>query len=166
MLTFNALRKVNMARCEEVFHSINDWSPTDWACALAGEAGKTCNAVKKLRRHSDGTNTTKDPQTTQACINSIAEELADTIIYADLLAARLGIDLGKAVCDKFNKVSIIRGASQRLEGYNELNQHKDIKIRCPHCGSHKYILDGDWDEAGNKIAEYRTCLDCGHSGPV
>lgn len=36
------------------------------------------------------------------------------IIYADLLAARLGIDLSVAVADKFNIVSELRGASERL----------------------------------------------------
>ena len=73
--------------------------------ALAGECGEMCNAVKKLRRLEDGTNTAKDPQTPEAAIAAVADELADTIIYADLLAARLGINLGEAVRSKFNQVS-------------------------------------------------------------
>lgn len=104
-LTFSELRTANVARCEEVFHPLAAWSPTDWACAMAGECGEACNAVKKLRRHADGTNTTKDPQTVEDCVAVIGHELADLIIYADLLAARLGIDLGAVVQQKFNVVS-------------------------------------------------------------
>ena len=100
-LTFNGLRKANVVRCESVFHLLNCWSPSEWACALAGEAGETCNAVKTLNR-GDGT------------VEAIAAELADTVIYADLLAARLGIDLGAAVRAKFNEVSEKRGSTVRL----------------------------------------------------
>ena len=113
-LTFDALRAQNVARCVSVFHPLEDWTPSDWACAMAGESGEACNAVKKLRRHQDGTNTDKDPVTEEDCIAAIAKELADTVIYADLLAARLGIDLGEAVRQKFNAVSEKRGAPQRL----------------------------------------------------
>jgi NTP pyrophosphatase (non-canonical NTP hydrolase) len=81
---------------------------------MAGEAGEACNAVKKLRRHADGMNTAEDPATEAECVAAIAVELADTVIYADLLAARLGIDLGDAVREKFNTVSVLRGADERL----------------------------------------------------
>lgn len=114
MLTFEELRQQNVSRVESVFHPLASWTPTDWACAMAGEAGEACNAVKKLRRHADGTNTAKDPATAAECIEAIAVELADTVIYADLLAARLGIDLGDAVRAKFNCVSVLRGAVERL----------------------------------------------------
>jgi NTP pyrophosphatase (non-canonical NTP hydrolase) len=70
-----------------------DWSPTDWACAVAGECGEVCNEIKKLRRGKD------------VPMDVIGDELADTIIYADLLAARLGIDLSEAIVRKFNAVS-------------------------------------------------------------
>lgn len=113
-LDLNDLRAANVKRCEEVFHPICDWSPTDWACAMAGEQGEVCNAVKKLRRLADGTNTKKDPQTEEECINLIADELADTIIYADLLAARLQINLAEAVRAKFNVVSERMQSSVRL----------------------------------------------------
>lgn len=104
-MNLNELRIANVTRCEQVFHPLAHWTPTDWACAMAGEAGEACNAVKKLRRLADGTNTAKDPQTEAEAIEAIAGELADTIIYADLLAARLNIDLAEAIRDKFNEVS-------------------------------------------------------------
>lgn len=45
------------------------------------------------------------PLNADEIISAIADEIADTVIYADLLAARRGIDLGNAVITKFNTVS-------------------------------------------------------------
>jgi len=96
-LTFDGLREKNVARCEQVFHALDHWSPTDWACALAGEVGEACNVAKKMRRGDKGEFT-----------KALAKELADVVIYADLLAARMGIDLGEEVVKKFNEVSLKR----------------------------------------------------------
>ncbi len=96
-LTFDVLREKNVARCEQVFHPLDSWSPTDWACAMAGEAGEACNIMKKMRRGDEGNFT-----------EALAKELADVVIYADLLAARMGIDLGEEVLRKFNEVSLER----------------------------------------------------------
>lgn len=92
-LTFAALRAANVKRCHECFHPLPDWSPLEWAGAMAGEAGEAANLCKKVRRLEE-----VDPA-------KIGEEIADTIIYADLLAARLGINLEDAVRRKFNAVS-------------------------------------------------------------
>lgn len=104
-MEINELSKANKERCEEVFHSINSWSPADWACALAGEVGECCNIVKKLKRLETNTNTSKDPQTKSEAIKLIGKEIADTIIYADLLATRLGLNLEIEIKNKFNEVS-------------------------------------------------------------
>jgi len=113
-LNFDQLRLANVQRCEEVFHPLHDWSPTDWATALAGEAGETCNEVKKLRR-LDGADASIDtPEERERLRVAIGKEIADLIIYADLLAARLNIDLSDAVAGKFNEVSIKRGSAVRL----------------------------------------------------
>lgn len=104
-MTFDTLRAANIKRNEQVFRPLKEWSPADWACAVAGEAGEVCNAVQKIRRLKDGTNATKDPSGEEECIKAVAGELADMIIFGDLLAARLGIDLGRAVERKFNEVS-------------------------------------------------------------
>lgn len=101
-LTFKTLRKVNIARCES-FHSLDDWTNSDWAMALAGEVGELCNKLKKRRRGDY----IEDYE--------ISEELADIIFYTDLLAARLKVDLEKAVVDKFNKVSERYNSPIRLE---------------------------------------------------
>ena len=113
-LTFDWLRIKNVQRCEDVFHPLNDWSASDWACAMAGECGEACNAVKKLKRCETKTNTVKDPQTPEECVKAIGKELADIVIYTDLLAAHLGIDLGQVVIEKFNEVSDRMGSYQRL----------------------------------------------------
>ena len=92
-LSFDNLRKANVKRCKKSFHKVDEWTPSDWACALAGEVGEACNLIKKLRRGED------------IPLEDIAKELADVVCYADLLAARLKINLGKSVVNKFNEVS-------------------------------------------------------------
>ena len=102
-LTFAGLREANVTRCEDVFHPLMFWSLPEWACAMAGEAGEACNVVKKMNRGDyDGK--------TLLGQADLAAELADVVIYLDLLAARAGIDLGEAVREKFNIVSERRGS--------------------------------------------------------
>ncbi|HEX3988177.1 MAG TPA: hypothetical protein VHZ30_02020 [Verrucomicrobiae bacterium] len=113
-LSFGELRETNVMRCEEVFHKVRDWTPTDWACALAGETGEACNFVKKLRR-LDGSDLDfiASEQRAELRLN-IGKELADVVIYADLLAARLDLDLGDFVRAKFNEISARMGSVRRL----------------------------------------------------
>lgn len=101
-LTFRDLRIANLDRCLYAFHALEDWSPTDWGTAVAGEVGEALNLIKKMRRGEPIER------------NAVAMELADAVIYLDLLAARLGIDLGRAVAYKFNRVSERRQAPQML----------------------------------------------------
>ena len=108
-MTFGRLRATNVHRCEEAFHRLEEWSPTDWACAFAGEAGEACNAVKKLRRLDGADSAENTPERRAVLVSEILKELADTVIYADLLASRLGFSLGQAVLEKFNEVSRRRG---------------------------------------------------------
>ena len=114
-LSFEQLREVNVKRCEDVFHPVDSWSPTDWATAMAGECGEACNEIKKLRR-LDGADQELDTEyERKRLIYNTANELADLVIYADLLAARLGVDLGYFVTNKFNEVSKKRGSSYTLD---------------------------------------------------
>jgi len=105
VLTFQALRQANLARQKFWGYDtgFGDWSLSDWAVATAGELGEACNIIKKMNRARDGLvgNTESDGDLQAA----LADELADTIIYLDILAARAGIDLGDAVIAKFNLVS-------------------------------------------------------------
>ena len=101
-LTFGRLSVTNSQRCVAVFHPVCDWSETDWACAAAGEMGELCNLIKKRRRGDDIANV------------EVADEMADVVIYIDLLASRIGIDLSEAVRRKFNEVSARRRCDIRL----------------------------------------------------
>lgn len=97
------LRQLNKERCEQNFkHSITSWNIMEWGCALAGEAGELCNVLKKIQRERDGIAGSRiDGDSTKA----IADELADVIIYGDLLAELCGIDIAEAVANKFNETS-------------------------------------------------------------
>lgn len=119
-LTFADLAAANLARCVR-WHpgGIEVWSPTDWATALTGELGEACNAIKKLRRVEDGVANKSDPgrllADRESAIAAIGDELADTLIYLDLLAQRLGIDLAAVTIAKFNATSEKYGFPERLE---------------------------------------------------
>jgi NTP pyrophosphatase (non-canonical NTP hydrolase) len=85
----------------------------EWAAAAAGELGELCNALKKQRRRADkikriGAN---KPIPTK---RDVADEIADTVLYLDLLAAREGVDLGEAIRRKFNEKSDETGSKIRL----------------------------------------------------
>lgn len=99
---FENLRDANASRCMQSFPMCDGWKPADWVTAAVGELGEAANLIKKRRRGEDVA--TKD----------IAYEIADTVIYLDLLAARLGIDLGAAIREKFNIVSERVGSEVRL----------------------------------------------------
>ncbi len=113
-LSFGNLRAVNIERCEEVFHKLDDWSPTDWATAMAGECGEACNEIKKLRRLDRADGAIDTPAERARLRGEIGKEFANLVIYADLLAARLNINLGEAVIFKFNEVSQKRRSTKFL----------------------------------------------------
>jgi NTP pyrophosphatase (non-canonical NTP hydrolase) len=118
-LTFAAFSVVNGARCNR-WHAggLAEWSVTDWSNAVAGELGEACNAIKKLRRIETGAQNINDPgrQLTERdqAIAAIGAEIADTFIYLDLLAQRLGLSLEAEVVKKFNATSERYGFPERL----------------------------------------------------
>lgn len=76
---------------------------------LAGETGEACNVIKKLERERLGIRGSRDT------LAHLAEELADVVICADLIALAAGIDLDAAVRDKFNATSAKIDLPTRLE---------------------------------------------------
>lgn len=97
-LTFSRLRELGYARAVTAFkheNGLTDWSPAEWSNAMAGECGEACNLTKKLLR--DG------PEAIN--LEDLGDEIADVVIYADLLATRLGLRLEDCIRRKFNKVS-------------------------------------------------------------
>lgn len=77
--------------------------------AIAGEVGEACNVIKKLEREQLGLRGSK------ASVSDLADELADVIIYIDILASRCDIDLGEAIRSKFNKTSEKYGLGTRID---------------------------------------------------
>ena len=96
----------NLRRCQSpngFCHNLNDWSLSDWMTAVAGELGEAANVVKKLNRVRDGIPGNKE---TEAELRAaLAEEIADTVIYLDLLAQAAGFDLETIRDAKFAKTS-------------------------------------------------------------
>lgn len=125
-LTFNALRGANQARLPQfrdkhgrLAHTRpdgSDWSPSDWLQAVIGELGEYANKRKKFQRGD---------LTLEEFRLEAAKELADVATYLDILALRCldekdrvhptGVDLGRAVIDKFNEVSLRVGSNVCLE---------------------------------------------------
>lgn len=95
-MDFQLLKKANqerMAATEAYKKCREEWTLADWSNAIAGETGEMCNWVKKIRRGDN------------IDVKEVGKELADIVIYADLLADKLGLDLETCIREKFNEVS-------------------------------------------------------------
>lgn len=140
-VTYRNLMDANEARQKE-------WDPGKVIDAsyrgneLAGETGEACNVIKKLERERLGI------RGSRATIDQLADELADVICCASLIALHYGIDLDAATVRKFNAVSERMGLATRL----------DLSARVPlHLGVDLAATDDDGD-----LLE--QCLSC--AGPV
>jgi NTP pyrophosphatase (non-canonical NTP hydrolase) len=113
------LRDTNIKRCAR-WHGPDTeaWTGADWSNAMCGEAGEAANVVKKLRRHETRTGAANSVSV-EVLRTKLGAELADTLIYADLLAHHYGIDLQAAVVAKFNFVSEREGFPERLHDDRE-----------------------------------------------
>jgi NTP pyrophosphatase (non-canonical NTP hydrolase) len=114
ILTFRALRAQNVSRKLRWHGEADEWTGSDWSNAMAGETGEACNIVKKLRRHETHTGTAYNTPEVEALLPALADELADVVTYADLLAHKYDIDLADAVRAKFNRVSEAQDFPERL----------------------------------------------------
>jgi NTP pyrophosphatase (non-canonical NTP hydrolase) len=96
----------NRNRCEATDgfnHPLSGWSLSDWFTAVTGELGEAANVAKKLNRVRDGIpGNSETPEQLRA---NLADEIADTFIYLDLLAQSEGIDLQTAIITKFDRTS-------------------------------------------------------------
>ncbi|MNS47409.1 hypothetical protein D3C72_799370 [compost metagenome] len=112
MTTHATLRSANIARQDE-------WDQDGQITAsyrgneLAGEVGEACNVIKKLERERLGI------LGSRATVGELADELADVLICADLIAMHYGIDLEAAVARKFNATSEKVGLQTRLAAPND-----------------------------------------------
>lgn len=99
-LTFAHLHAVNADRCINGWnHRLEDWSLSDWLIAIGGEVGEALNVVKKLNRERDGIiGNTVSPA---VLMEALADELADAVIYIDLIASRLDVEVDQRTFDEF-----------------------------------------------------------------
>lgn len=104
---FTTLREANVARLKQWANGV-DPGLLFHAVELGGEAGEVLNVCKKLAREKMGW------RGSRATIADLADELADVVICADLLAIAEGIDLDEAVRRKFNATSEKVGLPHRL----------------------------------------------------
>jgi len=105
-MDFNDFSVLNRRRCESprgFNHSINGWSLSDWLVATMGELGEAANIAKKLNRVRDGI--LVNTETLEQLAGMLADELADTFIYLDLIFQSIGVRLEDAVVAKFQKTS-------------------------------------------------------------
>ena len=107
--TLETLRAMNAKRqVEWGGGSASKFSLSFHGNELAGETGEACNVVKKLEREAlglPGSRATKE---------QLAEELADVVICADLVALTAGVDLYAAVPRKFNATSAKVGLTTKM----------------------------------------------------
>ena len=102
-LTFDELREKNLRRCGEVFPRLESQSLNDLAMLAFANLGEACSYLVGMKKG--------EPITP----GDIGEELADAVIFIDLLCSRLGIELGLYVWEKFNRISDIMGSEHYLE---------------------------------------------------
>lgn len=80
---------------------------------LGGECGELQNKIKKLVRRRTGMQGGIDDSA--EIRRAIADEIADVIICADLLAVELNIDIEESLVRKFNETSAQHGFNAVLE---------------------------------------------------
>lgn len=107
-LTFAQLREANVGRQgpDGWNQSLESWSFTDWLTATAGEIGEACNVVKKLNRVRDGL--PGNTRSSGELLLDLALELADAVLYLDLLCASQDVP---AWGDTFD---VLRGMSEAV----------------------------------------------------
>jgi NTP pyrophosphatase (non-canonical NTP hydrolase) len=118
-MDLTAFSRVNLARCTDAdgfSHPLEAWSPAEWTNALAGEVGEACNLTKKLLRIDLRLQGTVKPEDRDRAtlVAKIGRELADVVIYADLAAQRLGLDLSTLIRETFDAKSAELGAPHRV----------------------------------------------------
>jgi len=99
---------------------IADWSALEWAGCMAGEAGEAANFAKKLKRIDDQIKNIESGvvnTNVEEIKRKVAKEVADTILYGVLVAAKVGYvgkDFEDIIKKVFNDKSFEYGFPERL----------------------------------------------------
>lgn len=115
-MTFEELQSKNVARCVNDFgHELSNWAPDQWTNAIAGETGEACNFAKKLNRLINHIKGNKPEDSNYRVVKEkLGKELADIVIYCDLTASSLGLNLENLIIQKFNEKSDEIGSDIKL----------------------------------------------------
>lgn len=116
-LSFDDLAKANMIR-NKLWDTGGVLDLSFRGNEFAGEAGEVCNVIKKLERQRLGIRGSRDT------IAHLADELADVIICASLIAMECKIDLAHAVSAKFNATSYAQGLDIYIEAGGNISTMK------------------------------------------
>jgi NTP pyrophosphatase (non-canonical NTP hydrolase) len=135
------LREQNLSR---VFRwhppETRQWLGPEWANAMQGEAGEAGNVAKKLQRAEDNVTGNRDDEDRAALLDKLADEIADTLIYLDLLAAHYGINIASATTRKFDEVSIREGFPERLGTETDYETFDGLPIISVHAQGDGYLI--------------------------
>lgn len=112
--TLMDMSTINRARANRWHTNAEAWTGADWSNAMCGEAGEAANVVKKLRRHETGITSSYNTPVVPDLLDTLSDEIADVILYADLLAYHYGLATDIALRRKFNRVSEAQGFPERL----------------------------------------------------
>lgn len=114
-MTFDEFSRINLLRCESpsgFSHPLGSWSTSDWFLAVLGELGEAANVAKKLNRVRDGIRgNNENPEELR---DKLRRELGDAFVYLDLLAQSVGVNLGDAAVEVFNRKSEEIGSPSRM----------------------------------------------------
>jgi hypothetical protein len=102
VLDLEQLQQVCLKRCREVFDGVGGWTVLEWAGAANGASGKAMDLCRRMRLGEP-----VDP-------DEIMRELATSIIYQAILAAKINGHLDDAIREEFNRKSAELGVSFRL----------------------------------------------------
>lgn len=101
-MKFQELREANSRRfASNIFKHDRPFEEEHWALAIAGEAGELANKAKKRFRGGKG------------CVPDaiFLAEIADIVIYCDLMATHLGVKLEDIITQTFNAKSAEIGSA-------------------------------------------------------
>lgn len=110
---------------------LSQWSLLEWAGAMCGEAGEAANAAKKLRRldlslpNKEAGLTRDDAAPLE---EKLADECADTIIYALLILSTMGARASTVIARVFDRKSAEYGFPERAPLIEELEQIKARRV--------------------------------------
>lgn len=95
----------------------SQWNLLEWTAAMCGEAGEAANVAKKIRRldlHLPNKEAGIDKSDLAKLKHHLANECADTIIYALIIMSELGVDASESVREVFNKKSEEYGFPEKI----------------------------------------------------